>query len=259
MKRSLFIFFALVVGSNAFALYLGNPASPDAIERGLFIAEDAFMTVKAGYQVDFILDKRFKYYSGASARIDSFEGELNQGVITLDFLERIEAYASVGAMQATFSHRPKPGQFMREYQTNYRVTWGVGGRLIVYEWGNSFIGLEGGYQWAYPHIKWDALNGSAFTTDAKMRYREWQAGVGFAHRIEMFIPYIAVKYSNVKAKVSSIRHDLELAHSHFKMRNRDHFGLVLGCTLTPDKFFDINVESRLIDEQAITLAGNVKF
>ena len=154
---------------------------------------------------------------------------------------------------------PNPAITEQEYQTNYRVTWGVGGRVIVYEWGNSYIGLEGGYQWAYPHIKWDALNGAAFTTDATMRYREWQAGLGFAHRIEMLIPYIAVKYSNVKAKVSSIRSNIALAHCHFKLSNRDHFGLVLGCTLTTGKYLDINVESRMIDEQAVSLAGNIKF
>lgn len=259
MKKILFALIAIFPNVSIFALYLGNPASPDAVEEGLFLPEDAFMTFKVGYQVDFIFDKRLKSYAGAHARVDSFDGQLNQGVITLNCLERIEGYASVGAIEATFSHRPKPSHSRREYQTNYRVTWGVGGRVIVYEWDDSYIGLEGGYQWAFPHIKWDALNGTSFTTDATMRYREWQIGLGLSHRFDIFIPYAAVKYSNVQAKVSSLRSDLELSHSHFKMRNRDHFGLVLGCTLTNCKYFDLNIESRMIDEQAISLAGNVEF
>jgi hypothetical protein len=259
MHKALLLITFIFWGMNGFALYLGNPASPDMVEKGLFIAEDAFLDFKIGYQVDFIFDKRLKSYAGARSRVDTFEGQLTQGVFTVNCVDRIEGYASVGSMESCFSHRPRPQHFIREYQTNYRVTWGVGGRILVYEWGNSFLGIEGGYQWAYPHIKWDALNGTSFTTDATMRYREWQIGVGFAHRIEMLIPYLAVKYSNVQAKLSSLRHNLALSHSHFKMRNRDHFGLVLGCTLTTGKWFDANIESRMIDEQAVSLAGNLKF
>ncbi len=255
-------FFALILtlcsAIGGEALYLGNPMSPNIIEKGLFLPDDSFFDLSFGYQLDFLLDKRLKSYAGAGARVDNFYGQMNQGVFTFSCMDRVEAYASVGALESTFSHRPKPGHFMREYQTNYRLTWGVGGRLIAYQWGDSCIGLEGGFQWANPHIKWDALNGAAFTTGATMRYREWQVGLGFSHRIEIFIPYIAVKYSNVKIKVFSLRSDLELDHSHFRMRNRDHFGLVLGCTLAACKYFDVNVESRLIDEQAITLAGNIK-
>lgn len=258
MKKSALIVFFLFF-ANLHALYLGNPYSPASIPEGFFIAEDAFMTVKAGYQVDFVYDRRLKSYAGANARVDQFQAQLSQGVLTFDMLERIEIYGSVGSIEAIFSHRPKPGQFRREYQTNYKVTWGVGGRIIIYEWTNGCISLEGGFQWGNPHIKWDALNGSAFTTDAVMRYREWQTGIGVSYQVDIFIPYAAFKFSDVNAKVVSLRPDLELKRSHFKMRNRDHFGLVFGCTLSPGKYFDVTIESRVIDEQAITLAGNIQF
>lgn len=256
-KHALFLF--LFCLTNLHALYLGNPDSPNAVDKGFFIAEDAFIGIKVGYQVDFVYDRRLKSYAGAHARVDQFDAQLNQGVLTINFVDRIEAYGSVGSMEATFSHRPKPGRYRREYQTNYKVTWGVGGRVIIYEWERACIGLEGGFQWANPHIKWDALNGYAFTTDAVVRYREWQVGLGASYQIDMFIPYAAIKFSEVNARLGSLRHDLDLNTSHFKMTNRDHFGLVLGCTLTPGKVLDVTIESRMIDEQAITFAGNLKF
>lgn len=245
--------------SSLHALYLGNPASPDAIAEGFYIAQDAVIGVKAGYQVDYVFDRELKSYAGARARVDQFQAQLNQGVLTFSFIERIEVYASAGAMEATFSHRPKSGHARREYQTNDKLTWGVGARAIIYEWKDCCLSIEGGYQFAYPRIKWDALNGTSFTTDAKMLYREWQTGLGISRKIDMFIPYGAVKYSAVHAQVTSVRSNMELGTSHFKMTNRNHFGLVLGCTLTPGKYFDITVESRMIDEEALTLAGNFKF
>ncbi len=255
-----FLLLSLLLSFNPLhALYLGNPASPNAITKGFWICKDAFMGVKAGYQVDYVFDRGLKSYAGARARVDQFQAQLNQGVVTFDFVERVELYASVGAMETTFSHRPKSGHARREYQTNDKWTWGAGGRAIIYEWKECCLTIEGGFQWAYPHIKWDALNGTSFTTDAKMLYREWQVGLGVSREIDMFIPYAAIKFSDVDARVSSLRPNLQLNTSHFRMTNRNHFGLVLGCTLTPGKYFDLTVESRMIDEEAITLAGNVKF
>lgn len=259
MKRTFLFLWIWGVCAQACALYLGNPAAPEIIEEGFFIPEDTFLKVKVGYQLDVTFDRRLKSYAGADARVDQYEMIMNQGVVTLNAVDRVEGYASVGAVKSTFSHRPQPNHARREYQTNERVTWGVGGRIILFEWGNSFIGIAGGYQWAFPHIKWDALDGAAFTTSATMKYREWQVGLGIAHQVDFLVPYAAVKYSNVQAKLSSLRSNLELNHSHFKMRNRSHYGLVLGCTLTTGKIFDFTIESRMIDEQAISFAGNAKF
>jgi hypothetical protein len=259
MKKLLPLLFALIFSTNAFALYMGNPSEPNIIQSRIFFSEDAFMIVKVGYQGDYVLDRRLKTYGGTHGRIDSFNFYMNQGVFTLNFLERFEVFGSVGAMQTTLSHRPKFDHQRREYQSNDHTTWGVGGRAILFEWGKTAIGVEGGFQWANPHIKWDALNGTSFTTDAVMRYREWQVAAGVSHQIDIFIPYGGVKYSNVYALMSQLRPDLMLQHSSFKMRSRDYFGLVLGCTLSPSKIIDFTVEVRMIDEQAISLASNIQF
>lgn len=260
MKKTSLTLLFIYLFAAAEALYFGNPCSPEMVSQGLFITEDAFLDFKAGYQMDYVFDKRLKSYAGAKARMDEFQALLNQGVITFNFVDRIEAYASVGSMQVTCSHRPHPNHSRREYQSSYKVTWGVGGRILIYEWTHACLSLQGGYQWANPHIKWDALNGEAFTTSAVMRYREGQVGLGLSYQIDTLIPYIAIKYSDVHGLISSLRRsNLNLKKSHFKMTNRDHFGLVLGCTLTSGKYFDLTVESRLIDEQAISLAGDVKF
>ncbi len=259
MKKWIYGLVLLLMTTTLQALYLGNPYQPGDVTQGLFISEDALIGLKIGYQADYVIDRRLKSYHGVNARMDEFQSQWNQGVATCVIAERVEFYASAGSMQATFSHRPAPEHHRIQYQTSYKTTWGFGSRAIVYEWGDCCIGIEGGYQWAKPPIKWDALNGKSFTTSANLHYQEWQVGLGISKQIECFIPYGAVKYSNVSGKVALLRPDLELDVTSFKMANRDHFGLVLGCSFTTGKFFDLTLESRLIDEQALSLAGNLRF
>lgn len=259
MKHSLFIFAFLLSCLKLSALYMGNPDEPEIIQTAIFTPEDAIVKFKLGYQGDFVFDRRLKAYDGVQGRIDTCSFHTDQGVLTLTFLDRIDVYGSVGAIETEFSHRPKIDHNRREYQSNYSTTWGVGGRLVLFTWDNTTLGMQGGFQWANPHIKWDALNGTAFTTDAVMRYREWQIAAGVSHQIDLFIPYLGIQYSNVHALLSQLRPDLELGRSHFRMRNRDYFGLVVGCTLSPGKWIDLTIEVRMIDEQALSLAGNAKF
>jgi hypothetical protein len=257
MKK--WILFFLLTIANLQALYVGNPYQPGAVEKGMFICDDAVVGLKVGYQADFVLDRRLKSYGGVSSRIDDFQSQWNQGVITLSLAERVDFYGSLGAMQASFSHRPGPDHYRREYDTSYKFTWGFGARAIVYEWKHCSIGVEGSYQWAKPPIKWDALNGTSFTTSADLHYQEWQVGLGISRQIQFLIPYGVFKYSNVHAKATPLRSDLDLPVTSLKMTNRDHFGLALGCTFTTGKDFDLTVESRFIDEQAVSLAGNLRF
>jgi len=43
------------------------------------------------------------------------------------------------------------------------------------------------------------------------------------------------------------------------MTNRERFGLALGCTLAPGCAVDLSIEARFFSEQALTLAGDIKF
>lgn len=78
-------------------------------------------------------------------------------------------------------------------------------------------------------------------------------------QIDFLNPYGAIKYSLVKGKVTRVRSDLQLSCSSFHMRNRDHIGLVFGCTFTTGDYFDLTVESRFLDEVALSLAANMSF
>ena len=258
MRKIFFILGCLVASSSLYALYNGNPSAPNIIDEGIFSCEDQLIVFKAGYQGDIVFDRKLRARKGASGRMDRCEMGMNQGVITLNLLDRFEVYGSVGAMSAFLTHRPHVDFQRREYQTGDQLTWGTGARVVIVPFKNIDLGVEGGYQSAGPDVKWNAKDGVAYRTRAHFNYHEWQVGVGLSYHVDFLIPYFAVKYSNAQAKLSRIRPDI-LPNSSFKMNSREHFGLALGCTLSNAKIFDLTAEVRLFDEQAITLAGNLKF
>lgn len=242
----------------AFALFQGNPDQPQIIEEGFFISSDSFLTVKAGYQGDWVWNRKMKTISNAKGIIDRFKIQMNQGVFTVDVLDRAEFYASVGSFTTELWHRPRPDRQRREYESHDRWTLGGGIRLVLLQWGNTTLGADGTMQYAAPRMKWSALDGVPSAKSCRMNYVEWQTSLAVTHCIDIFSPYLGVTYSVVHAHLDRIPRSI-LPSSHIKMHNRDRFGLALGCTLSSCKKFDLTLEARLISEQATTAAGNIKF
>ena len=93
-----------------------------------------------------------------------------------------------------------------------------------------------------------------------MRYHEWQVGVGISYQVDLFVPYIALKYSNASVRYRNLPAGfLSGRKTGFNAKNRGKFGLALGTSLTTGRLFALNLELRMIDEQAITLSGELKF
>ncbi len=258
-KLYLFLLCLCSLSSSAQALYFGNPAEADLIEEGFFMPDDAIMKVKLGYIGDIVFDRRLKAYAGAAGNLNNFSFRANQGLLTLVFIDRIEAFGSVGAAKFNFVFHPRPDHPRREYQSFERVTWGTGLRGTLFQINHVTVGMEGGFQWANPHFRLDAFDVPLYNAPSRMKYREWQLGIGATYQIDDFFPYVGVKYSYVKGKMIAPRISAQVPHAHFNLRSRDHFGIVLGCTLTTGKIFDITAESRLIDEESVSFAGNIKF
>lgn len=248
----------LLLQCALFGLYNGNPAEPQIIDKGFFIAQDSLFNFKVGYQGDWVYDRKLRAFKTARGRIDRFEIWINQGVATLSLLDRIELYGSAGSMKAEISHRPHSDGKHREYQTHDKWTAGIGMRVLLMQWKHTSLGIDGKFQYGEPPVTWGTVNGVAFRTPGgRLLYREYQVSAGFAQAVDIFTPYAAVTYSNVHASFEGL--DDVIPHHHFKMRSRDHFGLALGCTFSSGKKFDFNIEARVLDEQAVTAAGNIKF
>lgn len=259
MKLGIVLLAALLVGRAAEALYSGNPDEPELLDNGLFLKRDNTFGIEAGYQGDFVFDRRMHATSGAHCRIDDFQSRMNQGVLTFNFMNRLEVFGSAGAMNAYTSFRPHGDGKRREFQMSDHITWGAGGRILIGNWGNAHVGATGAYQYSKMPVKWNSVDGHTYSTDANMKYWEWQVALLLSYRVEMFDPYIGATYSVAEAVLSHVKENMDLHHRKITFKNRDRVGMALGCSLTPSNIVDLNVEVRLFDEEAIMLAGNVKF
>ncbi|HSW86805.1 MAG TPA: hypothetical protein VLG49_04820 [Rhabdochlamydiaceae bacterium] len=223
----------LLASLRASALYNGNPAEPRLIENGVIWKKNK-LKVKVGYEGDFMYDRNVRAHGKAECSVDRFKYWMNQGVATLTIKRRFEIYGSLGTMKTGFEH----------LHSKHHLTWGAGARGIVYRKRTTVIGIDAVYQRAEGRT---------------LKYQDWQAGLGIAHQIDVLTPYLALTFSGMRGKVTKVPQTLDLRTGSFTLRNRHWFGFALGCSVSPGKWFDVNVEARVLDEQAFSLAGNFAF
>lgn len=253
----------LLYGSLLNAAPVGNPASPQLINQGFFIPCDQWFSIRVGYEGDFVSDARLNQKTGGSGRVDNYTQNTNSGTATLSVVDRLDVYGVFGSSRMEADWRFSSGGTINraQIQSKYRFLWAVGARGILYEWGCAVLGVGGRYSYTTPKPSWMAINGTPVSiTDGKVHWREWQVDLDLAYKIELFTPYVGIKYSNALAKLSGFPEAIANNGSHsLHMRNRSPVGIVVGCTLSTGKYFMFNVEGRLIDEEAATVSGDLRF
>ena len=240
-KFPVFLLLLLTFQVKTSALYVGNPALPNILQEGLFFSKDNAISIKTAYQRDWVFNMNMKAVSNISGAIDDFTNFSDQGVILVNFFNHISLYGSIGAMRIYASHIPRAG-VQNMYQTDNQLTWGIGGR-------------------ATPSIKWMTQNGTPFTPNARssIDFNQWQIGLGASYQISIFYPYLSVKYLNANSFFNHLPAHFFSNTNHFKTSNRKKFGIALGTTISTGSIFDLSVEAQLIDQEAFTLTGEIRF
>ncbi len=261
MKKIVLFLTTLVASIQLNALYQGNPSNPEIIDKGFVFANDSFMGVKIGYQRDQIFDRKLSPKGGIKGEISEVQQIYDQGVLILDFMDRVEIFGSAGAMSIYINDQQTVAgtAYQLEYQTHNDFTWGIGTRVDIVSWCNTTLGATVNFQDAIPSMRWNSINGAPFASTGKIRWKEWQVGVGLSHHIDVFTPYIGVNYSQVHSKIHGITRPVPHYPRSFRMHSRERWGLAIGCDLSTGKIFDIGVEARMISEQAVTFKADIKF
>lgn len=249
-----------------YGLYSGNPADP-VLGNGstFFNCENSWWNPKIGYQRDYISDRKLKNGSLPHSRVDRFEVIADQGTIAWDFCQRFEIYGSVGAAHLDMDNRPFVGLITLDdetpanWHTNDGTIWSVGGKIILWDWCNTLVGVSGAYSQLRNHFTSDTVDVFA-PTSAKLHLNEWQASIGAAYNFCYAVPYINVNFSGLtNSRVQNISDASDLAVGRFSLRAREVCGLAIGTSITPVDSFYVTVEARLINERSLTLQGQIRF
>ena len=264
MKKLIFLIGSLIIVNLLEATPTGNPSFPKAIEEGFFITPSSGISFRLGYEGNFVTNRRLKQDSSPSRRVNNFSIYLNSGIATINLLNRLDVFGTFGKgrVKTDWIINEMPNAFSYlELQTKYDIAWSVGTKIIFFEWGNTILSVGGRYFYTDPKILWYSKAAVVYPLENhKIRFEEWQVDIGLSHKIDIFIPYICAKYSKAKAKFAvddtAINSD---GSNKLKMKSKNLYGMALGCMITTAKYFMLNLEVRMVDEEAFTVSGEFKF
>lgn len=253
----------LCIFSSLSAAPVGNAAAPGLIEQGFFIPKCWWGNVRIGYEGDFVSDAKMEQYAQGYGRVDSYEQQTNSGVVTFNILERADLFAVLGASRSNADWRfvdSANGVHRIEMETNYGFLWGVGARAVLYEEEEMCLTLGGRFETSSFLPSWLTSDGVPQSVSrGHVDWTEWQIDLDFSYTIDIFAPYIGAKYSHARTELSGFLYPISEKGSNNQFKNRIPMGIVIGCGLSSGKYFMLNLEGRLIDEEAVTVSGDIRF
>ncbi len=250
--------------ASAFALYNGNPALPMMPESGFFISKDFCFGVKTGYEFDRVfyreLHLKGKGLRGLRKKGKDFTSLCNFGILTFNFIDRVEIFTTLGTMSAHFSQEPLEGKTV-SYHTDSDFTWGVGGRALLAYWGELQATVNAAYVQSDLNLSSLKVNGHSYPTrKAEVDFIEWQIGAGISYRVDWFIPYFGVDFSDFRSRFEHLRSIAFIfPKKHVTFKESHPIGLFLGFGVAADKGFALNIEGRMINEYAVSASADIKY
>lgn len=262
--RAFFFLFFFAVRMSAFALYNGNPSLPMMPETGAFIPKECWFGMKAGYEMDFVYDRKLHmdghHLGHCSRRVHQFESLSNFGVVTFNFNDRVEIFGNLGSMSCEISHRPFSNTKI-SYHSSSHFAWGVGGRAILAYWGDLQLSVNAAYVATDSSLSSLKVNSKSFSTrHAEFDLREWQVGIGVSWRLRWFVPYLGADFSDFRARIDHLNSiKFLIPGNHITVKDSYPCGIFSGLGFSPSRAFNVNLEARFINENAVTLSTDFKF
>jgi hypothetical protein len=259
MTKAVLLFCTPFVLANA--LYNGNPEYPTIVDEGLFFNKDSNFTLDVGYQKDWVFDYKFNVENLVDSTFSRATSVMDQGLINVNLFENYQVYATLGAAMFEFDQTLRSDDVV-SYTTKDSFTFGVGGKILIYQGHGFSLGIDGKYQYACPSISTITKDGAYVpqTSKADVTFYAWQIAAAVAYRIDMFSPYIGINYLNQKAHFKNLDEGIvSPADTDFYAKGSIPVGGIIGFTISSSRDFSVTVESRIIDENAITLLLDLKF
>jgi major outer membrane protein len=268
------------------ALPLANPALPTLFAyNSCQIASGACnwcddVALRLGYYGDFVFNRHME--NSLPATIHKTELWTNAALIDVNFCNRFDLFATFGASRLRFeaytdalrSNITFPSFRLMRLESNARFSWSLGARASVWDYGCLGIGLEGQYFRTQPPANSlsDGIVFLEYPHQVRMRFREWQLGLGAFYRVECTstfvsaaVPYVGIKWSDARLDMQNsvvIDPNAVSAVSNvtlFTMNSKRHVGYALGVTTVFCNRFELSVEGRFRDERALYVNGELSF
>lgn len=263
LKKQIACIAVMMATFGLHAAPVGNTMAPQLIQEGFLIPCDSWVDFRLGYEGDFVGDGRMEQKEEGSGRVDTFQQYTNAATVTLNVLDRIDLFGVFGSSRVCSDWRFNTATTITRIQleTLYHFLWGAGARGILFEWGKVSLGFGGRYSFSRYRPSWLTTNAIPVSVKGtRLTWREWQVDLDLSYSIDIFTPYLGVKYSNATATLGVFPTPISssgVGVDHFE--NRTPVGIFIGCSISNSKYFMLNIEGRLVDEDAVTISGDLRF
>ncbi|MFH1868370.1 MAG: hypothetical protein ABH843_05315 [Candidatus Omnitrophota bacterium] len=266
-----FICAALVFNAAiAYSAPVGSTATPALLKSAIVSKDDesAKVGIIGGFEYDSTNDRKL---NGQRGKTDLRFYDAKLGLV---FGDRIFLYGigGTGFLEAKF--RDNGSDFKME--TNTDLTWGVGANIVLYEvilydFDSTVLrlGIDGKYRGTKFEIDRVMINEgtiyeipNSIVTDSAIEYNDWQIAGAVSWQWKSLVPYAGIKYSDasgeMRTTVSGTKYQQDIA-------GENNLGVFLGAEyiikdpITDTEAVSVNVEYRIIDEEALSLSCAVRF
>lgn len=284
MKKLFTTLLTVLACGSAYALPVGNPSDASLLCDGLIWEGhcgdpcdpcltwcDAF-SLRVGFYGDYVFNRHLEIDRNEDdSDIEHAELYTNAGFVAANFWDRLDVFAAFGATNLLINTNASAfggtNGSRIEIETESDFSWSVGARGTIWECGCTSLGIEGQYFFTRPDVKRVTIGSTTSVYPDHIinaKYREWQIGVGISHRINIFVPYVAVKWSRAQYSFDDARPDtstgtpftnVELYDTH----NKKDWGYAVGVSVVDCEKASLTVEGRFGDEKALYVNGQIRF
>ena len=258
MKKISLIFLSLF--SPLYSLYVGNPSAPCYLQDGILIEKKPGFSIRAGYLTEYIYQASFidEFDTTQTTRTNASISTIS-GMAILNVLDRWDLYAIIG------TSRLKMDQLI---EANRNLSWAVGTTATMFKGEKFSLGADLKYFETDQKPDFFLINGVVRPIEGNfvLQIQEIQAALAGSYNIGNFVPYIGVTYLFSKINpiptlglISIPERNLFLQFEANTSINHKKIGIVLGTSLVSDKKMSLNVETRMVDQNAINVSGQLRF
>jgi major outer membrane protein len=280
MKKLFVTILTILTCGTAYSLPVGNPADATMLLDGIIweglcpeICDPCItwcdaVSIRIGFYGDYVFNRHLEVdQSHFDAVIEDTEIFTNAGYIALNFYDRLDLFTTLGATNLYIEtdasgFNASPGSRI-VIESNTDFSWSLGIRGTIWECGCTMFGAEAQYFYTRPDLTRVTLaDASSVYNDHILdaKYREWQFGIGVSHRIHIFVPYLAVKWSWEKLFFDSATFPLGgSVPILYNLRGQKCCGWALGVSVVDCEKLSLTVEGRFADEKALHVNGQLRF
>lgn len=281
MKKLFTTLLTVLACGAVYALPVGNPSDASLLCDGLIWEGhcgdfcdpsltwcDAF-SIRVGFYGDYVFNRHMRTngHDLPHSDIEHTKISTNAALIVANFWDRFDIFTTLGTTnffldtnEATFT---SIGSGRLQLETSSHFSWSVGARGTIWECGCTSLGAEGQYFSTRPDIKRVTFESiESIYPDSDAKYWEWQVGLGISHRINILVPYVAIKWSRAKQEFGNALFPFAAGADLATIpntKNKKHFGYAVGCSLIDCEKASLTVEGRFVDEKALYVNGQIRF